>query len=78
MLVDLDRALDEVARDASLSALVVTGKEPLSFAAGADVETIVSMQDPALAGRFVRLLAAAGPGRAETGEEPLSGAGEGD
>ncbi|MSR61251.1 MAG: hypothetical protein EXS08_02220 [Planctomycetes bacterium] len=54
LLRDLDRALEELAKDASLRGLVITGKEPLSFAAGADVETIAKVSDPALATKFAR------------------------
>jgi len=54
LLRDLDRALDELAKDASLRGLVITGKEPLSFAAGADVETITKVTDPGLATKFAR------------------------
>ena len=54
LLRDLDAAVDELARDASLEGLVITGRSPLSFAAGADVETIAQISDSELAGRFVR------------------------
>ncbi len=54
LLRDLDAAIDELAGDASLTGLVITGREPLSFAAGADVETIAKISDNELAGRFVR------------------------
>ena len=52
LLTDLDRAIDELAGDASVRGLVVTGREPLSFAAGADVESIAQITDPAVAKRF--------------------------
>lgn len=54
LLADLERALEQLAQDASLRGLVITGKEPLSFAAGADVETIAGITDPALASKFAR------------------------
>lgn len=54
LLRDLDLALDELERDAALRALVVTGREPLAFAAGADVKAIAQIADAATAARFVR------------------------
>ncbi|TAJ13315.1 MAG: hypothetical protein EPO68_13270, partial [Planctomycetota bacterium] len=54
LLRDLDLALDELERDAALRALVVTGREPLAFAAGADVKAIAEIADPAVAARYVR------------------------
>ena len=54
LLRDLDAALDEVAAMQDLRALVICGKSPLSFAAGADVELIAALQDPELSVRFVR------------------------
>jgi 3-hydroxyacyl-CoA dehydrogenase/enoyl-CoA hydratase/3-hydroxybutyryl-CoA epimerase len=54
LLRDLDAALDELSRDGSLRGLVITGREPLSFAAGADIDTITRITDPALASRFAR------------------------
>lgn len=54
LLRDLERAIEELAKDASLRGIVITGKEPLSFAAGADVETIAKISDPPLASKFAR------------------------
>jgi enoyl-CoA hydratase/carnithine racemase len=54
LLRDLDAALTELARDAELRGIVITGKEPLSFAAGADVDTIARIRDPELASKFAR------------------------
>jgi 3-hydroxyacyl-CoA dehydrogenase/enoyl-CoA hydratase/3-hydroxybutyryl-CoA epimerase len=54
LLRDLDRALDELARDASLRGLVIAGKEPLSFAGGADIETIKQLDNEDQAARFAR------------------------
>jgi 3-hydroxyacyl-CoA dehydrogenase/enoyl-CoA hydratase/3-hydroxybutyryl-CoA epimerase len=54
LLRDLQAALEELAKDGKLRGLVITGKEPLSFAAGADVETITRIKDPELASRFAR------------------------
>jgi 3-hydroxyacyl-CoA dehydrogenase/enoyl-CoA hydratase/3-hydroxybutyryl-CoA epimerase len=55
VLRDLALALDQVEKEANLEGLVVTGREPLSFAGGADVESIARIDDPELAARFVRL-----------------------
>ncbi len=54
LLRDLDRTLDELAQDSSLRGLVLAGKEPLSFSAGADVDTITKLTDAELASRFAR------------------------
>ncbi|MEQ1892127.1 MAG: 3-hydroxyacyl-CoA dehydrogenase NAD-binding domain-containing protein [Planctomycetota bacterium] len=54
LLMDLERALDELARDTTLKGLVITGKEPLSFAAGADIETIQKLDTADLAAQFAR------------------------
>lgn len=56
LIRDLDRALDEVERDRALKGLVVTGKDPLNFAAGADIDAIESVTDPELVRRFVRVV----------------------
>jgi len=53
LLVDLDLAVTELERDGALRALVITGRGPLSFCAGADVETIAALTDPSLVRRFV-------------------------
>jgi 3-hydroxyacyl-CoA dehydrogenase/enoyl-CoA hydratase/3-hydroxybutyryl-CoA epimerase len=53
LLADLDLALGELERDSALRGLVVTGRKPLSFCAGADVETLARLADPALVRRFV-------------------------
>lgn len=49
LLRDLDLALAELERDSSLRGLVLTGRDPLSFAAGADVEAIAGLADVAVA-----------------------------
>src|SRR5688572_1685567 len=54
LLLDLDRALDELAQDASLKGLVIAGKEPLSFAGGADIDTIRKIDNEDHATRFAR------------------------
>ncbi len=52
LLRDLDLALDGL-RTGGVRGLVITGREPLSFAAGADVDAMAEVTDPALAGRLV-------------------------
>jgi 3-hydroxyacyl-CoA dehydrogenase/enoyl-CoA hydratase/3-hydroxybutyryl-CoA epimerase len=54
LLGDLEAAVEELALDGALRGLVITGREPLSFAAGADVDTIARIADPALASKFAR------------------------
>ena len=54
LLRDLDLAVTEIEGDRSIRGLVFTGRDPLSFAAGADIDTIAAIQDPKLAERFVR------------------------
>jgi len=49
LMRDLERALDVLATDDGLRALVVCGREPTSFAAGADLEALVRIEDQALA-----------------------------
>ena len=46
--------LDEVERDRALKGLVITGKDPLNFAAGADIDAIESVTDPEVVRKFVR------------------------
>ncbi len=53
LLRDLDLALSELEKDASLRGLVLTGREPLSFAAGADVEAIAGLTDARVAEEIV-------------------------
>jgi 3-hydroxyacyl-CoA dehydrogenase / enoyl-CoA hydratase / 3-hydroxybutyryl-CoA epimerase len=55
LLRDLDMALDEVERDVSVKGLVLTGREPLHFAYGADIDSIESVTDPELVKRVVKL-----------------------
>ncbi len=54
LLRDLDSALTELEQDASVRAIVVAGRDPLSFAGGADIEGIAKVTDPALARKFVQ------------------------
>ncbi|MFN0007362.1 MAG: enoyl-CoA hydratase-related protein, partial [Planctomycetota bacterium] len=53
LLRDLDLALDEVRRDASLRGLVVTGRTPTSFAAGADIDALAAIRDPEVVRKVV-------------------------
>jgi 3-hydroxyacyl-CoA dehydrogenase/enoyl-CoA hydratase/3-hydroxybutyryl-CoA epimerase len=53
LLRDLDLALAELERDTTLRGMVLTGRDPLSFAAGADVEAIAGLADPAAARAIV-------------------------
>ena len=53
LLRDLDLAIAELEKDSSLRGLVITGREPLSFAAGADVEAIAGLADVAVAKEIV-------------------------
>lgn len=55
LLRDLEAALVELERDASLQGLVVTGIDPLHFSAGADLEVLAALEDPEEAGRLARL-----------------------
>jgi len=48
LMADFETALDEVAKEKP-RALVITGREPTSFAAGADLEALVKIEDQALA-----------------------------
>lgn len=53
---DLDEALKEVERERALKGLVITGKDPLNFAAGADIDAIESVTDPEVVRKFVRVV----------------------
>ena len=53
LLGDLDLALDEVERENALAGLVITGRTPTSFAAGADLDGLAALTDPALVARLV-------------------------
>jgi 3-hydroxyacyl-CoA dehydrogenase/enoyl-CoA hydratase/3-hydroxybutyryl-CoA epimerase len=55
LLRDLDAALAEVERDLSLKGLVVTGRDARTFAAGADIDAIASLTDPALVERVIAI-----------------------
>ncbi len=47
LLRDLDAALSEVEQDSSVRGVVIAGREPLQFAAGADVDAIGAITDRA-------------------------------
>ncbi|MBK8179708.1 MAG: enoyl-CoA hydratase/isomerase family protein [Planctomycetes bacterium] len=49
LMQDLERALDALSGDSGLVALVITGREPTSFAAGADIDALTSIDDAAFA-----------------------------
>ena len=55
LMRDLAAALEEVASDSKLRGLVVTGRDPLSFAGGADVDSIGELTDVAVARRVAEL-----------------------
>lgn len=52
---DLAAVLDGLASESDLEAIVFTGREPLSFAGGADVEAIAGIEDASMATRLARL-----------------------
>jgi 3-hydroxyacyl-CoA dehydrogenase/enoyl-CoA hydratase/3-hydroxybutyryl-CoA epimerase len=54
LMRDLALALDEVWADRSLKALVVTGKSPASFVAGADIDVIEAIDDARRASELAR------------------------
>lgn len=54
LMRDLALALDEVWADRSLKALVVTGKSPITFVAGADIDVIEAIDDASRATRLAR------------------------
>jgi enoyl-CoA hydratase/carnithine racemase len=54
LLRDLDAVLDGLAREGDLRGVVVTGRTPTSFAAGADVEVIQGIEEAELATELAR------------------------
>jgi 3-hydroxyacyl-CoA dehydrogenase/enoyl-CoA hydratase/3-hydroxybutyryl-CoA epimerase len=54
LLRDLELALAELERDTQLTALVLTGREPLDFVAGADIDAIRSLASAELATELAR------------------------
>jgi 3-hydroxyacyl-CoA dehydrogenase/enoyl-CoA hydratase/3-hydroxybutyryl-CoA epimerase len=55
LMRDLDAALDELETSPDLRGIVFTGREPLSFAAGADIDAIEGIRDVALGARVISL-----------------------
>ena len=53
LLRDLDLALEELERDHTLRGLVVAGRTPTSFAAGADLDALAELVDPALVAKVI-------------------------
>jgi len=54
LMRDLAAALEELARDRSLKALVLTGKSPTAFVAGADIDVIEAIDDATRASALAR------------------------
>ena len=48
MLRDIDAALTELEADTSVTGIVLTGRRPDQFLAGADVEAIATVTDPGI------------------------------
>ncbi len=55
LMRDLAVAIDELSREDGLKGLVITGREPGSFAAGADIDGIERVTEEETVGRTVRL-----------------------
>ena len=55
LMRDLDAALDELETSPDLRGVVFTGREPLSFAAGADIDAIEGIRDVELGARVIAL-----------------------
>ena len=55
LLTDLDAALDVLERDPLLRGLVITGRNLKQFAAGADIDALAELTEPALLARMVHL-----------------------
>lgn len=55
LMRDLEMAIQEVAAMPDLRGVIFTGRDPLSFAAGADIDAIEGLRDPALARRVMTL-----------------------
>ncbi|KAA3609539.1 MAG: hypothetical protein DWQ01_09415 [Planctomycetota bacterium] len=55
LLRDLGMAIEEAEQDRDLKGLVITGRTPAEFAAGADIDSIASITDPALLERAVQV-----------------------
>ena len=55
LMRDLSKVIDDLHSTPDLRGVVFCGREPLSFAAGADIDAIESLRDPALAARVMRV-----------------------
>jgi 3-hydroxyacyl-CoA dehydrogenase/enoyl-CoA hydratase/3-hydroxybutyryl-CoA epimerase len=53
LLRDLDLALEDLERDSALRGLVIAGRTPTSFAAGADLDALAELTDPALVAKVI-------------------------
>jgi 3-hydroxyacyl-CoA dehydrogenase/enoyl-CoA hydratase/3-hydroxybutyryl-CoA epimerase len=53
LMRDLCATIEELASTPDLRGVVFTGREPLAFAAGADIDAILGLRDPALARRMM-------------------------
>ncbi len=53
LMRDLSTAIDELATTPDLRGVVITGRDPMAFAAGADIDAIESLRDPALTQRMI-------------------------
>ena len=54
LMRDLEAELDRLAQDSRLRGVVISGRAPTSFAAGADVDAIEALDDPQLASGIAR------------------------
>ncbi len=54
LLRDLSAAIDSLEKDATLKGVVITGRSPLEFVAGADVRAIEAVEDPRVLEEIVR------------------------
>ncbi|HJP01586.1 MAG TPA: 3-hydroxyacyl-CoA dehydrogenase NAD-binding domain-containing protein [Planctomycetota bacterium] len=55
LMRDLSLAITRLEDDRALRGVVITGRAPLEFALGADIDAIGTIEDPALVERFIRL-----------------------
>ena len=55
LLADLDAALDSLEHDGLVRGLVITGRSTKQFAAGADIDALAELTDPALLARMLHL-----------------------
>jgi hypothetical protein len=55
LMRDLSLAITRLEDDRALRGVVITGRAPLEFALGADIDAIGAIEDPALVERFIRL-----------------------